>query len=99
MFWVKKEAFFNSLAEDSDICISFTAAFGGALTLELVMLGVMPLMNLCKRKVKIKAKDDTIMAKNLAIRVHLCFKEQYKHKTNIATPQERHLKPIKAVEL
>ena len=92
MFWVKKEAFFNSLAEDSDICISFTAAFGGALTLELVMLGVMPLMNLCKRKVKIKAK-------NLAIRVHLCFKEQYKHKTNIATPQERHLKPIKAVEL
>ena len=65
MFWVKKEAFFNSLAEDSDICISFTAAFGGALTLELVMLGVMPLMNLCKRKAKIKAKDDTIVAKIL----------------------------------
>ena len=61
MFWVKKEAFFNSLAEDSDICISFTAAFGGALTLELVMLGVMPLMNLCKVKAKIKAEDDIIV--------------------------------------
>ena len=65
MFWVKKEAFFNSLAEDSDICISFTAAFGGALTLELVMLGVMPLMNLCKVKAKIKAEDDIIVTKIL----------------------------------
>ena len=37
--------------------------------------------------------------KNLAILVHLCFKEQYKNKTNIVTSQERHLRPIKAVEL
>ena len=31
--------------------------------------------------------------------MHLCFKEQYKNKTNIVISQERHLRPIKAVEL
>ncbi len=44
LFWVKKDEFFNSLAEDSDICKSFTTVLGGALTRALLMSGVTPLM-------------------------------------------------------
>ena len=45
-FWVKNEAFFNNLAEDSDICISLTTAFGGALERALLISGVIPLISL-----------------------------------------------------
>ena len=50
LFFVKNEAFFNSLADDSDICISFTTDFGGAVDRLLIILGVIPLTNLCKMK-------------------------------------------------
>ena len=52
-FWVKNEAFFNNLAEDSDICISLTTAFGGALERALLISGVIPLISLWKTQQKL----------------------------------------------
>ena len=44
LFCVRKEAFFNKRAEDSDICKSFITDLGGALVRALLMSGVIPLI-------------------------------------------------------
>ena len=53
---VTKEAFFNNLAEDSDICKSFITDFGGFFDLALLISGVTPFVILCKQNYM---KDET----------------------------------------
>ena len=57
---VKKDAFFNKRAEDSDICKSFITDLGGAFVLALLMSGVMPFVIRCNIKQKIMYKSRKI---------------------------------------
>jgi hypothetical protein len=59
LFWVRKEEFLRSLALDSDICISFSTLFGGALLRIDLMSGVMPLI----RRWNKKETNESLLAK------------------------------------